>query len=298
MPPVPARSSSQLCVNENCSTRLPQGTKFCTDCGTEQVIVKERPCFKCSRRLSVGHKFCFNCGANQSEAPHEGKEEEKKKKHCCFKCSSKLLEGSEFCSAGRYSHEHKEVEASTSSPTQHRKRGNMTGMDYLRMKEEAYKESQRKKGVKEEDLLRLPELVEAEQKEWEEQRQSEQQRQDPTSAQRVSTADDVKKKHLRDLKQFASVNMLQNDYVVENSEADRMVQLEKNGKSLLQSIKVRCWGCTVVESLACWLVQVLKLGFLCQQELALIHNNASLSARQWWAVCYCSWVSTNTYCKY
>ena len=119
------------------------------------------------------------------------------------------------------------------------------GMEYLRRKEEAYKESQRKKGVSEKDLQRLPELVEAEQaaqrKAMEEQ-QREQKREVPrpqaTQPTRPSSADRAKPKSKPNPKEFRSVNMLQNSYVQQNTEDNRMLVLERDGRKLLDLIKV------------------------------------------------------------
>ena len=47
-----------------CSTDLPNGAKFCMNCGTkiEVVEAKEVFCIECGTKNPSGSKFCFNCG--------------------------------------------------------------------------------------------------------------------------------------------------------------------------------------------------------------------------------------------
>jgi membrane protease subunit (stomatin/prohibitin family) len=42
----------------NCGTILPNGAKFCFECGTKVVCV----CPKCGKEITQGAKFCFECG--------------------------------------------------------------------------------------------------------------------------------------------------------------------------------------------------------------------------------------------
>ena len=47
-----------------CSVELPNGAKFCMNCGTkiEVVEAKEVFCTECGTKNPSGSKFCFNCG--------------------------------------------------------------------------------------------------------------------------------------------------------------------------------------------------------------------------------------------
>lgn len=115
-----------------------------------------------------------------------------------------------------------------------------SGIDYLRQKEDAYKDSQRKKGVSEKDLQRLPETVEAEKKlakGVEQQRRREQQEKGGGASPRLGVAGEAKKK-LIDPKKYRKVDLFKNNYDQENEEANRMSQLACDGNELLDRIKV------------------------------------------------------------
>lgn len=122
----------------------------------------------------------------------------------------------------------------SSSPGTQRK----TGLDYLREKEKAWKDAQRKQGVKEEDLQPLPELVEAEQKEWEERHKKSEKREQQEKAHAPTQKRPTTSGEARPAGKYKRVDMLQNAYSEEKSDADRMGQLEKDGRELLQDIKV------------------------------------------------------------
>ncbi len=65
----------------SCGTDLPQGSKFCTGCGTK--IGGEMPCPKCKADVPTGSKFCPNCGSKMTSN--------------CPKCNSELAPGAKFC---------------------------------------------------------------------------------------------------------------------------------------------------------------------------------------------------------
>ena len=53
-----------MLVITKCSVELPNGAKFCMNCGTkiEVVEAKEVFCTECGTKNPSGSKFCFNCG--------------------------------------------------------------------------------------------------------------------------------------------------------------------------------------------------------------------------------------------
>lgn len=49
----------------NCGIELPKGSKFCSECGTEQDL--DFFCMKCGTKIQYGEKFCPNCGESFEE---------------------------------------------------------------------------------------------------------------------------------------------------------------------------------------------------------------------------------------
>jgi len=69
----------------NCQAQIPQGSKFCANCGKPTAPPKPK-CPKCQAEYNPGTKFCPNCG--QSLAPEAQK---------CPKCQGELAPGAKFC---------------------------------------------------------------------------------------------------------------------------------------------------------------------------------------------------------
>ena len=54
------------CVNPKCNLSLPDGARFCTDCGT--TVKTEAACRFCGVMNPVGSAFCVDCGKPQAES--------------------------------------------------------------------------------------------------------------------------------------------------------------------------------------------------------------------------------------
>ena len=72
---------------EYCSGEIPQGKKYCPDCGKK--VEDDKPCNNCGAIIPKGKKFCADCGA---PAP------EPKKDVICGNCGANISEGKKFCS--------------------------------------------------------------------------------------------------------------------------------------------------------------------------------------------------------
>ncbi len=66
-----------------CQTLVPNGTKFCSNCGTP--VAAGPTCPKCHAQAQVGAKFCGACGAPLAAA--------------CPKCQTPVTPGSKFCAS-------------------------------------------------------------------------------------------------------------------------------------------------------------------------------------------------------
>jgi len=67
-----------------CSTPVPTGSKFCSNCGAT-VAPATVPCVKCGSPLRAGAKFCNECGAQQDV------------KVTCPNCHAEMAPGTKFC---------------------------------------------------------------------------------------------------------------------------------------------------------------------------------------------------------
>ena len=68
-----------------CGAKIPEGSKFCLECGTKVVMPKKggmKICPRCKANVPEG-KFCLECGARLELL--------------CAKCKAKLIPGAKFC---------------------------------------------------------------------------------------------------------------------------------------------------------------------------------------------------------
>jgi membrane protease subunit (stomatin/prohibitin family) len=65
-----------------CNTAVPQGTKFCGNCGNAMPV--PGTCPKCNAAVAAGAKFCGSCGASLAAA-------------VCPKCNAAVTPGAKFC---------------------------------------------------------------------------------------------------------------------------------------------------------------------------------------------------------
>ena len=116
-----------------------------------------------------------------------------------------------------------------------------TGIDYLRKKEEAFKEAQRKKGVKEKDLERLPELVQAEEEERkrrESERKQGRQWDVPVQGRLEPARSKGAAASKPNLQNYERKDLVASNYEKEEFETRKMNQIGIDGKKLLDAIKV------------------------------------------------------------
>lgn len=57
---------------KNCGCELPEGAKFCRECGSEVIPEKNQFCSNCGFEMPRGSKFCPECGASTSRAANAG----------------------------------------------------------------------------------------------------------------------------------------------------------------------------------------------------------------------------------
>ena len=80
---VTSTSASEL-ICPKCQTKLPMGTKFCSQCGTNLTIASVCP--SCGATLTSGSRFCPQCGTKIPSATS------------CPSCGAQVPEGAKFCS--------------------------------------------------------------------------------------------------------------------------------------------------------------------------------------------------------
>jgi predicted amidophosphoribosyltransferase len=71
---------------QDCRQAMPATSKFCPNCGHQQVIFQQ--CVSCGKNLTPSAKFCSRCGQAVEDKP---------KVLICAKCGSESLPGSLFC---------------------------------------------------------------------------------------------------------------------------------------------------------------------------------------------------------
>ncbi len=69
-----------------CQTSVPQGAKFCPNCGNNMAPPQGESCVSCHQPIAAGAKFCSHCGASQEV-----------KKSFCSQCGNELAPGAKFC---------------------------------------------------------------------------------------------------------------------------------------------------------------------------------------------------------
>ena len=75
--------TKQATVKCKCGKDVPEGTKFCPECGEKVVKPGTASCPKCSAEVAEGTKFCPGCG-NKMTAE-------------CPKCNAEIKPGAKFC---------------------------------------------------------------------------------------------------------------------------------------------------------------------------------------------------------
>jgi membrane protease subunit (stomatin/prohibitin family) len=68
---------------QKCGAELPEGLKFCSECGAKIMKTGSVPCPKCGAEIQEGSKFCNGCGYKMIVT--------------CPKCNAELKPGSKFC---------------------------------------------------------------------------------------------------------------------------------------------------------------------------------------------------------
>ncbi len=66
-----------------CGAQIPEGSKFCPECGAKVVAKGKILCPQCGAEIPEGAKFCLECGA--------------KLIHTCPKCGAETVQGAKFC---------------------------------------------------------------------------------------------------------------------------------------------------------------------------------------------------------
>jgi membrane protease subunit (stomatin/prohibitin family) len=82
-PMTPPTASQQTIRCGKCNAMMPEGTKFCNECGAKIVKPGATLCPKCNQENPGGVKFCNNCGAKLVTT--------------CPKCNSEVSGGVKFC---------------------------------------------------------------------------------------------------------------------------------------------------------------------------------------------------------
>ena len=81
--PAGQQAQAQPKIKCKCGTEVPQGTKFCPNCGSKVVKPGTTSCPKCNGAVADGAKFCPECG--------------NKMINTCPKCNAEVKSGTKFC---------------------------------------------------------------------------------------------------------------------------------------------------------------------------------------------------------
>jgi TM2 domain-containing membrane protein YozV len=57
---------------KNCGCELPEGAKFCRECGFEVITKETKFCSNCGTEIPRTSKFCPECGASTTGGPQAG----------------------------------------------------------------------------------------------------------------------------------------------------------------------------------------------------------------------------------
>ena len=109
LPKINLASAKPALTCPNCGKELPEGTKFCLNCGAKIEEKKEDApntadepitCSKCGKEIPAGTKFCPSCGTKVKAKPAPKPAPEKPEMVTpanCPKCGNSLPEGTSFC---------------------------------------------------------------------------------------------------------------------------------------------------------------------------------------------------------